>query len=52
MKNLYFPKQFLYFFCDLCFKRTVQKFRLVDCHTVHATILSMTLKDLLSVCSQ
>ena len=53
MKVLYFPKKFLYFFFDPCFHPTVQKFRLLDHATMlHATILGMTLKGLVSVCSQ
>ena len=50
MKILYFPKKFLYFFCDPCFYSTVQKFQLLDVILSHATILSMTLKGLASVC--
>ena len=49
MKILYFPKKFPYFFCDLCFYATVQKFRLLDCFMLHATIVDMTLKDLVSI---
>ena len=53
MKVLYFPKKFLYFFFDPCFHPTVEKFRLLDHVTMlHATILDMTLKALVSVCSQ
>ena len=54
MKMFDFPKKFLrYFFCDPCFYATVEKFRLLD-HVIvlHATILGMTLKGLLSTCSQ
>ena len=51
---LYFPKQFLdYFFCDPCFYAPVQNFRLLDyVILLHATIQSMTLKGLVSACSQ
>ena len=53
MKILYFPKKLLYFFCDPCFYATAQKFRLLDfVILLHATILGMTLKGLVSICSQ
>ena len=53
MKILYFPKKFLYIFFDPCFYPSVQKFRLLDyVIMVHGTILVMTLKGLVSVCSQ
>ena len=52
MKVLYFPKKSPPFFCDPCFYATVQKFRLLYVILLHATILSMTLKGLASVCSQ
>ena len=53
MEILYFPEKFLYFFSDPCFYPTAQKFRRVDYVIVlHATILGMTLKGLVSVCCQ
>ena len=54
MKILYLLKYFLkYFFCDPCFYATVQKFRLLDyIILLHATILGMALKGLVSICSQ
>ena len=53
MKILYFPKIFLYFLSDPSFYATVQKFRLLDYVVLlHTTILGMTLKGLVSVCSQ
>ena len=53
MKILDFSKNFLYFFFDPRFYPNVEKFRLLD-HVImlHAAILGMTLKDLVSVCSQ
>ena len=53
MEILYFPKKFFYLFCDSCFYATVQKFKLlVYVILLHKTILGMTLKGLVSICSQ
>ena len=47
MKMFYFLKYFLY---DPCFYATVQRFRLLDyVILLHATVLGMTLKDLVFV---
>ena len=53
IKVLYFPQKSLwYFFSDPCFCATVQKFRLLDqIIMLNATILGMTLKSMVSVCS-
>ena len=41
------------FFCDSCFYATAQKIRLLDyVILLHATVLGMTLKGLVSVCFQ
>ena len=53
MKIYIFQKNFPIFVCDSCFYATVQKFRLSDCIILlHAAILGMTLKGLVSACSQ
>ena len=53
MESLYFPKKFLYFLFDPWFYANVQKFRLLDyVLLLHAKILSMTLKGLISICSE
>ena len=54
MKALYFPKNFSsIFFCDPCFYATVQKFRLLDyVKLLHAIVLDMAFKGLLSICFQ
>ena len=54
MKILCFPPKIpLLFFCKPCFHATVQKLRLPDyVILLHATILGMTLKGLVIICSQ
>ena len=50
---LYFPKISQIYFCDPCFYATVGKFRLLgDVILLHATVLGMTVKGLVSICFQ
>ena len=53
MKILNFPKNYSnIFFEDPCFYATVQKFRQLDyVKLLHATVLGMTLKDLVKFIS-
>ena len=53
MRILHLSQKILqYFFYDLCFHANAKKFRLLDLVILlHAIILGMTLKGLVSICS-